>query len=523
MTIKHSPIIQRALELDPERELSVLYRISHRVARRHEVSSLLNDVLSILEEEIGVERAAFALRRFDSDVFVVEAACGMSEEERRRGEYAPGEGIVGRVVETGAPVVVEDISKEPLFLNKTKYRPKDKTAFLCVPVIHQRAVIGTMSIYRPTATMDALNRELHFFKLIGDILAEGVAGIREEIEERESLQEENLRLRQQLGEHYNPGNMIGRCGAMLQVYDQIAQVADSVATVLIRGESGTGKELVARAIHYSSSRRANPFVCVNCAALPENLIESELFGHEKGSFSGATRQRKGRFEAANGGTLFLDEIGDIAPSVQVRLLRALQERVVERVGSNEPIPVNVRIIAATSRDLEEAMAEGAFREDLYYRLNVFPIHLPALRDRRSDIMLLADSFIQKYNEAYGKNVRRISTAAINMMMAYHWPGNVRELENCIERAVLTSQDDVIHGYGLPPSLQTDDQTNTPLIPRENASLKELMDSYEREVIIDALKRHRGNVAAAARVLQTTPRIIHYAIKRLGIQPANYAG
>jgi Nif-specific regulatory protein len=290
---------------------------------------------------------------------------------------------------------------------------------------------------------------------------------------------------------------------------------------LIRGASGTGKELVARAIHFNSPRRNNAFICVNCAALPENLIESELFGHEKGAFTGAMQQRQGRFELANAGTLFLDEIGDISTAVQVRLLRVLQERNFERVGGAKPINVNVRVITATSIDLEKAIAENRFREDLYYRLNVFPILLPRLRDRRSDIILLADHFVQKYNEAYGKNVKRISSAAINMMMAYHWPGNVRELENCIERAVLTSADSVIHAYSLPPSLQTDEQTKTGLIPTEGASLKDMVNAYEHELLVDALKKHRGSAAAAARFLQTTPRILNYRIKHLGIDRSRY--
>ncbi|MBT3295986.1 MAG: sigma 54-interacting transcriptional regulator [Verrucomicrobia bacterium] len=514
---------EQAAQNRAKQELSVLYRISQHMAQQHDVSSLLNDVLDILALEIGIQRAAFALRRPDSDVFVVEAARGMSAEEQRRGQYGVGEGITGRVAQSGEPALVPDISQDPNFLNRTRSRQGDKTAFLCIPVVHQRIVIGTMSIDRPSAPLEVLQHDLHFLKLVGDILAEGVSRIREDIEERDGLIAENRHLRQQLGDRYHPSNMVGNCSSMRQVYDQIAQVADSTATVLVRGSSGTGKELVARAIHYSSSRRNNAFIGINCAALPENLIESELFGHEKGSFTGAAQQRKGRFELANGGTLFLDEIGDIAPSVQVRLLRALQERTIERVGGNVTIPINVRIVTATSRDLEKEIGEGNFREDLYYRLNVFPIHIPALRDRRSDIMLLADSFIHKYNEAYGKQIRRTSTAAINMMMAYHWPGNVRELENCIERAVLTSQDEVIHAYSLPPSLQTADQTNTALIPREGVSLKEMLDSYEREVIIDTLKKHRGNAAAAARDLQTTPRIMNYAVKRLDITPGKYRG
>ena len=247
---------------------------------------------------------------------------------------------------------------------------------------------------------------------------------------------------------------------MRDVYSQIHQVATGDITVLIRGESGTGKELVAHAIHYSSPRSKGPFIKVNCAALNENLLESELFGHEKGAFTGAIQSRKGRMEESDGGTLFLDEIGDFSPMTQVKLLRVLQERQFERVGSNRTIKTNTRIIAATNRDLEKAVLEKVFRQDLYYRINVFPIFLPPLRDRKDDILLLADFFVEHYSKKMTKDVRRISTPAINMMVAYHWPGNVRELENCIERAVLLSNDGVIHGHHLPPTLQTSDASDT---------------------------------------------------------------
>lgn len=502
-------------------ELEILYKVSQAMAHQHDVSMLLNEVLDVLETEMGLSRGTLALRKGDSDIFEIEASRGLSSEEQKRGQYKLGEGVTGTVAKTGKATYVPDITKDPNFLDRTKTRKNSQIAFVCVPIIHQRQVIGTMSIDRPIASEAELKRDLNFLKLLADLLAEAVSSIMEQIEERESLSAENRLLRQQLGDQYHPNNIMGNCSSMRTIYEQIAQVAESTATVLIRGESGTGKELVARAIQSISPRKSNAFVSVNCAALPENLIESELFGHEKGAFTGAFQQRKGRFELANGGTLFLDEIGDISPSVQVRLLRILQEQSFERVGSDKTTKVNVRIIAATSSNLEEAIQNGKFREDLYYRLNVFPIHLPPLRERRSDIMLLADYFVKKYNKLYNKNIKRISTAAINMMMAYHWPGNVRELENCIERSVLTSQDDVMHGYSLPPSLQTSEETNTAIIPSEGASLKTMLDSYEREVIIDSLKKYRGNAAAAARNLQTTPRVLNYAIQRLTILPQNY--
>jgi len=504
-----------------EVELSILYRISHALAQQNDITPLLDEVLNIMANEMNMIRGTITLRDANTDLLIIEASHGLTAEEKKRGQYTLGEGITGIVAKTGKPAVIPDISKDSRFLNRTRSRKLGSIAFICVPIIYREQVIGTLSIDRHTTNHDELEKDLRFVKLVADLLAEGVARIREIKAEKNALEIENKLLREQLDDKYKPENIIGNCNSMRQIYKQISTVADSNATILIRGESGTGKELVARAIHFASLRKNAPFICVNCAALPENLIESELFGHERGAFTGAIQQRKGRFELANGGTLFLDEIGDISPATQVRLLRVLQEKTFERIGGTSTIKVDVRIIAATSRNLEKAMSEGKFREDLYYRLNVFPIALPPLRERRSDIILLADHFIQKYNAIYRKNVKRISTAAINMMMMYHWPGNVRELENCIERAVLTSTDDVIHAYLLPPSLQTSEQTKTPLIPEKGASLKVMVDSYMREIIIDALKKNKGNVSAAARELQTTNRIINYKIKQFGITPTHY--
>jgi Nif-specific regulatory protein len=499
-----------------EAELNILYQVSQAMAHEKGVSSLLDRVLDILETEMGMRRGTLTLRNPDSDVFQIEASRGISDEEKRRGLYRLGEGITGKVAASGTSIIVPDVRNEPGFLDRTRTRRNEPMAFICVPIIHQNRVVGTLSIDRQPAPDAELRKDMNFLQLLANLLAEAVYNIREGIAARESLMAENRKLKLELGDRYRPSNIIGNCHRMRMVYEQIAQVADSNATVLIRGGSGSGKELVARAIHFSSARRNNAFVCVNCAALPESLIESELFGHEKGAFTGALQQRQGRFEMANGGTLFLDEIGDISLAVQVRLLRVLQERRFERVGGMRPVDVNVRVIAATSVNLEKAIEQNRFREDLYYRLNVFPIVLPLLRERRSDIILLADHFVQKYNALYGKTIKRISSAAINMMMAYHWPGNVRELENCIERAVLTSNDDVIHAYTLPPSLQTAEQTQTALLPEDGADLKAMVNAYEREIIIDALKQHRGSAAAAARYLKTTARILNYRIQQLKI-------
>lgn len=297
----------------------------------------------------------------------------------------------------------------------------------------------------------------------------------------------------------------------------ISQVCRSNATVLIRGESGTGKELAANAIHYNSQRAKQPFVKVNCAALPANLIESELFGHEKGAFTGAIRQKLGKFELANKGTIFLDEIGSLDMDLQVKLLRVLQEKEFERVGGHHTIKLDIRIIAATSKNLEAALDEGTFRSDLYYRLNVFPIYMPPLRERKTDILLLADHFLEKYSKENSKDIRRLSTPAIDMLMQYHWPGNVRELENCIERAVLLCDERVIHSYHLPPTLQTGEESDT--VPA--LSLEEAMANMEREMIIDALKNTHGNMSKAAQMLHITERKFTYKAKRYGVGYRTY--
>jgi Nif-specific regulatory protein len=335
--------------------------------------------------------------------------------------------------------------------------------------------------------------------------------------EKEHLREENKRLRNELENRYRITDIIGNSNKMREVYQMISQVSKSNATVLVRGESGTGKELVANSIHYNSSRSKGPFVKVNCAALPATLIESELFGHEKGAFTGAIKQKLGKFELANKGTIFLDEIGSIGLDLQANLLRVLQEKEFERVGGHKTIKTDVRIITATNKNLEEAVEQESFRDDLYYRLNVFPIYMPPLRERKTDILLLADFFLEKYAKENHKDIRRFSTPAIDMLMEYHWPGNVRELENCIERAVLLCEERVVHGHHLPPTLQTGTESNS--LPA--FSLDDAVANLEREMIIDALKNTRGNISLASELLKTTVRKFSYKAKRYGVDHRHY--
>ena len=332
--------------------------------------------------------------------------------------------------------------------------------------------------------------------------------------ERKLLQDENVRLRRELKTRFDVRNMVGTSNAMQEVYRLVEQVAESTATVLIRGESGTGKDLVAHAVHYNSLRADKPFVKVNCTAMPETLLESELFGHEKGAFTGAVERKIGRFERAHGGTIFLDEIGDFPPSLQVKLLRVIQFKEFERVGGVETIKTNVRIIVATHKNLEALIKEEQFREDLYYRINVFPIYLPPLRERKDDIMLLADHFLERFARDNAKRINRISTPAIDMLTHYHWPGNIRELENCIERAVLLCADDVIRSEHLPPSLQMVSKQERPT----KASLTEIIANKEHELIVDALKKTGGRQRQAAKELGITERILGYKIKKYDIHP-----
>jgi len=423
------------------------------------------------------------------------------------------------VMQTGKPMIVPKISEEPLFLNRFGRRDvlAGEISFICVPISIGKEIIGAISVDLAFDEAEPLEEDMRVLSIVASIIANDVKARREVAVREQELEDENLRLRHELEGRFRPENIIGNSGTMREVYRQIHQVAGSDTTVLVRGESGTGKELVAHAIHYASPRAKGPFVKVNCAALNENLLESELFGHEKGAFTGAVQSRKGRLEEANGGTLFLDEIGDFSATTQVKLLRVLQERRFERVGSNRTVETNMRIIVATNRNLEESVDGGTFRQDLYYRINVFPIFLPPLRERKDDILLLADHFVERYAKMMNKDVRRISTPAINMMVAYHWPGNVRELENCIERAVLLTTDNVIHGHHLPPTLQTSDASDT----IGTGSLEERTSLFERDIIVDALKRCNGNLAAAARDLGTTARVIRYKVINLAIDYRRY--
>ena len=521
---------------DEVEELALLYRISQMLDENYDIRNGIDNILINVAKHIGATHCTLTLLNNQTGEIQVNASYGLSSKQKKLGRYLSGEGITGQVVSTGKPIIVPKVSEEPDFLNRTGIKDQfgiTETSFICVPIKDGQEVLGTLSVDHAFSDEYDLNEDVRLLSVVASMVSRSVR-LRIQIEgDKVRLMEENERLQNELHQKFKLENFVGSSQAMHSVYDSIRQVTKSNTTVLIRGESGSGKELAAHAIHHNSLRANKPYIKVNCAALPETVLEAELFGHEKGAFTGAITSRKGRFELANGGTLFLDEIGDFSQVAQVKLLRVLQEKEFEPVGSNRTVKVDVRIITATSRDLEKMVETGEFRQDLYYRLNVFPVNMPPLRDRKSDVLLLADHFAQKYAQENSKPIERISTGAIDMLVAYHWPGNVRELENCIERAVLLSNDGVIHGHHLPPSLQMPSHASLSKAEdivfnarndslgdaddyNTDSNLQLALDNLERELIIESLKRCRGNCSLAAKELGITERIMGLRLKKYTI-------
>lgn len=498
-------------------ELRLLFEISYTLESSLELREVIRPVLLKMSDVLGMRRGAITI--LQNGRVTISEAVGLPKEISKENYLDACREAIKVVTETGQAVVVPNISQEPILAERWREeeaRPgaaETQLAYLCVPIKFGEEIIGGLSAERLVSKSLNLSADRRLLSLIANIIAQVVHFHRATDEKIAALRDENERLQQQIQTSLRPPNMIGNSDAMRLVYRHIEQVANSVTTVLIRGESGVGKELIARALHEQSPRKGKAFVKFNCAALPESIIESELFGHEKGAFTGAIAMRKGRFEVAEGGTIFLDEIGDVSPATQVKLLRVLQEKEFERVGGHTPIKANVRILAATSRNLEEMIEQDKFRADLYYRLNVFPIYAPPLRERKTDLLLLADFFVEKYSKLNQKSVRRISTAAIDLLMSYHWPGNVRELENCIERAVLLCPEKSIEAHHLPPTLQKKDATEK---TAASGTLGTAVSALELEMITAELKSAAGNMAAAARKLGLTERQMGLRVKRHGI-------
>lgn len=505
------------------REFSLLHEVSAALAQGFELGDAMQPMFRKFTQSTGLRRGILTVINRDTG----ELAVAEREEGAKTHEILGkmGEGVLGHVASRAEALFVPDLSKllEPklTLIERRVFAESIQAgeALVVVPIRHAQEVVGTLSFTKAPGPLALLETDARFLMLIAGQVGLAVRFRQVAKERLDSLRQENDRLQEQIKKSFIPDGMIGRSSAMRTVYFHVDQVADSKTTVLIRGETGVGKERIANSLWQAGSRRGRPFVRVNCAALPESIIESELFGHEKGAFTGALSLRKGRFELAQGGTIFLDEIGEISPATQAKLLRVLQEGTFERVGGHETMKVDVRVIAATNRNLEQMIEQGKYRQDLYYRINVFPIYVPPLRERKSDILELVDYFLEKYSRQNGKRIVRLSTPAIDMLMAYHWPGNVRELENIIERTVLLSQDGVIHGYHLPPSLQTGEATDTD----SKNTLAETVAAVEYEMIVEALKQHRGILAKAARQLGVTERMMGLRVKKLGIEAERFKG
>jgi Nif-specific regulatory protein len=492
------------------RELTAILEVSRVLTKSFNLEKNLSLAMATLGNLLEMQRGCVFLLDPVSKELRIVAAHGLTKQNIERGKYRIGEGIVGRVIEKKRPMVIPNIGKEPLFLNKTGSRPeKDGISFLSVPIEIKDEVLGVLSVDRIYSKKHgSVDDDLRVLRIVASLIAQFVK-LWESYEEVEKERED---LKRELKAKYSIENVIGQSDRMQEVFEAIHRVAPSRATVLLRGESGTGKELIAKAIHYMSPRSKGPFIKFNCASIPEGLIESELFGHEKGAFTGAITVRKGRFELADGGTIFLDEVGDLPINLQSKILRVLQEREFERVGGEKTIKVDVRVIAATSRDLEGLVSSGRFREDLYYRLNVIPLFLPPLRERGEDIPLLIEYFLEKFNKENNRSVS-FDKSALRVFLNYDWPGNVRELENTIERLVVMSKSQKITASDLPAFLKIRRAVHS----SGETSLMADIQEIEKTNILHALEKTGWVQAKAARLLGITPRQIGYKIKKYGLE------
>ncbi len=528
--------------MDPMHD--VLAEVSEIMGSSLELRRVFDRVMRVLVARMGIEKGRLVILDDVTGQLRIEAAHGLKPDEQRRGVYAIGEGITGSVFQTGKARVIPDVRQEPAYLDRTgglRNRP-DPYSFICLPITSDNQTIGVLSMDKLFTDQDSLERDLRVLTVVTAMISQTVRINWMAYREKAELADELAELRKQLGERYQFSNIIGASPAMMEIFQTIDQIARTRATVLLTGETGTGKEMFAKAIHYNSDRREQPFIRVNCGALSGQLLESELFGHVKGAFTGAIRDKIGRFEAANGGTLFLDEIATLETALQVKLLRVLQEREFERVGDHRTFSSDVRIIAASNLDLEQEVKAKRFRDDLYYRLNVVAIRLPALRERRADIPALIDHFLDKYNNENQRSLRKISRDLLNMLSRYPWPGNVRELENAIERAVVLSRSEHFTEDLLPLSIRAFAEQNRsatrPASPEDLAAklVTETMDNaptdetgqiwdqiterLERVLIEEALRRCGGVKIKAADYLGINRNTLNKKYKELGLVSAN---
>jgi Nif-specific regulatory protein len=489
----------------PAEALTALADIGQELASGVTLAEGFRRAMRLLDRRLGARRSALFVADRQRRTVAVEAAYGITERDLRP-RY--GLGVAGRVASGGRPIVVPNVRQEPMALAELAEPAawnQEHTSLVSVPVSVGGKCAGALSVYFGADSSVSFAARLNVLQVVASAIAQGL---------RASLPgsvDEVCRDGDERG-IFEYANMIGTSAAMRQVYEEIGQVARTTATALILGESGTGKELVAQAIHANSDRARQPFIKINGAAFPETLFESELFGHERGAFTGAVGRKKGRLDLAQGGTLFLDEIGELPLSTQVKLLRVLQSREFERLGGTQTLKADVRLVAATNKNMTVAVAAGSFREDLYYRLNVFTITLPPLRDRRGDIPALAEYFLERYGDEHRRNVRRFASGALDVLCEHAWPGNVRELENAIERAVVVCDGFVIEERHLPEAIRSASRGK----PIRKLSLAEAVEQLERGMIEEALRESGGNLARASRGLGTTERILRYKVRKYKI-------
>ncbi len=496
-------------------ELDLFARVAATLAESEGLRSGTGTAVEIIAKRLDASLAFITVLREDRSVADIIASTGLAAADFRRLESRIIKSSVSRIINLAAPIAIDDLSKESV-LSFLAYSTGTRL-LIAVPISLRGSTIGFLAIgFPPRAVVDE-DIVIRTLEVISSMIAHTFRVEQLTDDYSRKIADENVSLKQELKDRYDLANIIGNSGPMRRVHDQINQVARSNATVLIRGESGTGTELVAGAIHYNSLRSKRPFIKVNCAVGPETVIDRELFGLGRGALGRYSAEKKGAFEMADGGTLFLDQIDALPPQTQVKVHRVLHEREFERLGGTEAVHTNVRIVASTTEDLEDAVADGVFREDLFYRINGSTIVLPPLRERKTDILLLAEHFLEKFDREHKKDIKRISTPAIDLLSAYHFPGNVRELENVIERAVIACDSNVIHGHHLPPTLQTAEVTGT----ETSVTLTSAVEAFERDLIIDTLKSTRGIVAKAAAQLDSTERILGYKIKKYRIDARRF--
>lgn len=508
-------------------DIKVVFEASKVITQTLDPEKSIIQLLELLVRVSGLSRAR-VLMLDENQLLCVKYSCGLTPQERALSSYAVGEGITGKVLATRKIALVPDVSQEPEYLAKTTdiaTLRAERVAYIAIPIQTDEVTTGVLTVHRTNPTTPLLESDLTLLSIFAALIQQALRIDQFIKDKTQTLADENRSLRAALTEQKTAYGIIGESKVLRAAVKVALQAADSQATIMLNGESGTGKEKFARMIHVASVRKDKPFITVNCAAIPESLLESELFGHEKGAFTGAINQKFGKFEAAHEGTLFLDEIGDMHIDLQAKLLRTLQERTVQRVGATNEIAVDVRVIAATHRNLKELIGEGRFRLDLYYRLNVLPIELPPLRDREGDVRLLALYFLQRANQRHGRNAI-FGADVLSLLEQYNWPGNIRQLENVIERAVILVETGVIGEASMRGFLESESQ-NEPCAPMGAAADHTAKYAFggrpymrvqdgDRTLILETLAASRGNKTQAALALGFTPRQLQYRMNKLGI-------